>query len=378
MPHVLFQLVTSALLLGLPTDAKLYGQSMVHNSPVQAKLVRIDSTEGNLTELGDPMGPDHGAMGATSDLRAVDTKRGVFYFLGDSHAGTTLVGQALADGALVCAGTVPLAEVGFVGLGQSMTFDWKNDELVLTGLVANSTGGFFHQILRGSLSAGLVGGGAPCAKFKKAGQFWFSSSAPMIHTSALDVENQRLYSLISASKSQIALAVIDLTAQALKSIDLEDGSGRTTNILDGMAWEPKTKRLVGVMPGAQTQHPPTAKLNLVSLDPATGKFDPIRDLVMDDAGGAPGTVWILDGNEGEVHSYDPDSGMYFVLLSSRTSGWQPGDPTMKTVATIDWDTGALLLNPEIQYNSSNHYHMISTLAWVTEDSDRTVAAVRAL
>ena len=32
--------------------------------------------------------------GATGDLRAVDTKRGVFYFLGDTHAGTTLVGQA--------------------------------------------------------------------------------------------------------------------------------------------------------------------------------------------------------------------------------------------------------------------------------------------
>ena len=59
--------------------------------------------------------------GATGDLRAVDTKRGVFYFLGDTHAGTTLVGQALADGALVCAGAVPLKEVGFVGMGQSMT-----------------------------------------------------------------------------------------------------------------------------------------------------------------------------------------------------------------------------------------------------------------
>ena len=51
----------------------------------------------------------------------MDTKRGVFYFLGDTHAGTTLVGQALADGALVCAGAVPLKEVGFVGMGQSMT-----------------------------------------------------------------------------------------------------------------------------------------------------------------------------------------------------------------------------------------------------------------
>ena len=73
-------------------------------------------------------------------------------------------------------------------------YDWKSDELVLTGLSANATGGFFHQILRGALSgpddsrAAPSGGRAaatPCAKFKEAGRFWFSSDAPMIHTSAL-------------------------------------------------------------------------------------------------------------------------------------------------------------------------------------------------
>ena len=236
----LLRLAAAAALLPAAAQAKLYGLSMVHNGPAQDKLVRIDSTEGNLTELGSPLGPEHGAMTGTDDLRAVDTKRGIYYFLGDTHAGTTLVGLQLTDGAQVCAGSVPLTEVGFVGIGQSLTYDWKNDELVLTGLSANSTGGLFHQILRGPISGSNAprGGGAPCAKFRKAGKFWFSSDAAMIHTSALDVENQVLYSLVQPSKTEFGVAVIDLAAQTLKNIDIEDGS----SLLDGMAWEPKSKR----------------------------------------------------------------------------------------------------------------------------------------
>ena len=165
------------------------------------------------------------------------------------------------------------------------------------------------------------------------------------------------------AKNQFGVAVIDLAAQTLKTIDIEE----MTSLIDGMAWEPKTKRLIGVMPGPQTQQPPTAKLSLMSLDPATGKFDPVRDLVMDAAGGAPGSVWILDGNEGEVHSFEPIGGMFYVLLSGRTPDWQPGDPTPHTVATIDWDEGVLLINPEIQYNASNHFRMLEQMIWVTED-----------
>ena len=167
------------------------------------------------------------------------------------------------------------------------------------------------------------------------------------------------------------VAVIDLATQTLKNIDIEN----MASLLDGMAWEPTTKRLIGVMPGPQTQHPPTAKLNLVSLDPATGKFDSTRDLVMDEAGGPPGTVWILDGNEGAVHSYISGAGLYFVLLSSRTEGWKPGDKSAKTVATIDWEAGVLLMNPQIQFNASNPYRMISTLIWVP-DSDEVSSGER--
>jgi hypothetical protein len=317
----------------LPQEAhgELYGLAMVHNGPVQDKLVRISSVTGNMTYLGAPLGPDNGAMTGSDDLRAVDEKRGIYYFLGDTHAGATLVGLQLADGAQVCGGAVPVKEVGFVGLGQSLTYDYKSDELVLTGLAANSTGGLTHQILRGALSpdswsSADRGASTPCAKFKKAGTFWFSSSSSMIHSSALDVENQMLYSTVMADKTQFALAVIDLSAQTLTSVEIE-----AERILDGMSWDPATKRLIGLMPGAQTKHPPSSKLSLVSLDPATGKFDPLRDLVLDAAG--PG-VWVLDGNEGQVHSYDPVSGLFYALLS--TPMIHPGDVLQHTVATIDW------------------------------------------
>ena len=65
--HLLHLAPALALLLHglLPAHAMLYGQSMVHNSPAQSKLVRIDPAEGNLTELGGALGPEHGAMGAT-------------------------------------------------------------------------------------------------------------------------------------------------------------------------------------------------------------------------------------------------------------------------------------------------------------------------
>lgn len=100
--------------------AELYGLSMVHNSPVEDKLVRITSTGGNYTEVSGPLKTETG----TDDLRAVDTSRGVYYFLGDTHAGATLVGLQLTDGAQVCKQVIPLSEVGFVGLGQSMTYVW--------------------------------------------------------------------------------------------------------------------------------------------------------------------------------------------------------------------------------------------------------------
>jgi hypothetical protein len=122
--------------------------------------------------------------------------------------------------------------------------------------------------------------------------------------------------------------------------------------------------LIGVMPGEQTQHPPTAKLNLMSLDPSSGKFDPVRDLLMDAAGGPPGTVWILDGNVGEVHSFDAATGTFYVLLSSR-----PLSSSVKTVATIDWEAGAILVNPAIQFAAANPFRTINQMMWATEKQD---------
>ena len=44
------------------------------------------------------VGPDHHALSGTGDLSTIDTKRGLFFYLGDTSAGATLVGMTLTDG----------------------------------------------------------------------------------------------------------------------------------------------------------------------------------------------------------------------------------------------------------------------------------------
>ena len=122
----------------------LYGLTLVANGPAHAALMTIDPAAGNVTLVGPSLDTNPG----TDDCRAIDTKRGIYYYLGDSKAGAVLVGLSLADGTVQCSSDVPLREIGFVGIGQSLKFDAARDTLILSGLAANSTGGLAHQILR--------------------------------------------------------------------------------------------------------------------------------------------------------------------------------------------------------------------------------------
>ena len=57
-------------------------------------------------------------LAAAGDLCAVDRNNGVYYYLGDTASGTTLVGVDTATGAKLCSQPVPaLKELGFVGIG---------------------------------------------------------------------------------------------------------------------------------------------------------------------------------------------------------------------------------------------------------------------
>ena len=62
---------------------------------------------------------------ATGDLGTIDSKRGIFYYLGDSSLGTTLVGLSLKDGSMACSTAIPFREIGFVGFGACVYKAWS-------------------------------------------------------------------------------------------------------------------------------------------------------------------------------------------------------------------------------------------------------------
>lgn len=147
------------------------------------------------------VGPDHHELAATGDLGTVDTKRNLFFYLGDTTAGTTLVGLSLTDGTEACTQTVPLKEVGFVGIGQSLDYDPQTDELILSGLAGNASAPT-HVVLKGPAKG--------CGPFTKVGEYGVASYSPMIHSSTLDVAGQTLYVLVSVTGSELGVAIIDL------------------------------------------------------------------------------------------------------------------------------------------------------------------------
>jgi len=289
MPAAVVPLLLLLLLLALAAAATpsavaaaksgLYGLTLVHNSPVKEGFFSMDLTSGNLTLIGDSITQE----AATGDLRAIDKKRSIYYFLGDTHAGATLVGIDMSSGSVACSSTVPLQEIGFVGIGQTLEMDHKRDRLVLAGMITNSSGGHAHQILTASLAGGIAARGpgpapAACASFTKAGTFGIAADVPMLHSSAYAEETQTLFVTVSPNKTAFALAVIDLGSKTLTSVDLEGSPA--VDELNGMSWDPDSARVIGLMQnmGAKGTSDTGARsgnghgVNLMSLDPTTAKW----------------------------------------------------------------------------------------------------------
>ena len=82
------------------------------------------------------------------DLTTIDSEKRIFYYLGDTSSGTTLLGLNMKDGSVACQGVVPLREIGYVGIAQSIDYDMENDNLVISGLAEGNTTG--HSVLRTS------------------------------------------------------------------------------------------------------------------------------------------------------------------------------------------------------------------------------------
>ena len=246
--------------------ATLYGLNMIGNGPTRGALASIDPSTGNVTMVSGAQLP---ADSGTDDCRAIDSKRGLYYYLGDTHAGTTLVGLSLQTGTPKCQSTVPLKEIGFVGIGQSLKYDATRDRLILTGLVGNSTGGVSHQILTADLGSHLTAAAAAvaaaaaaapsCATFTKAGTFPLAEQEPMLHSTAYDEKAQMLYTTIVPAKGEYALAVVDLQKQEMLRVELEGSP--PVDEMTGMSWDIVTQSLIGTM---QDGH----NINLLSLDPS--------------------------------------------------------------------------------------------------------------
>ena len=289
--------VAAAAAASPAAGGQLWGLAMVHNSPEMPALVRVDGATGGCALAGPALSP----LAATGDLASVDSARGVLWYLGDTaEYGTTLAGVSLANGSLVCQQAVPIREIGFVGFGQSINYLAATDELLVSGIVSNATTNVSaHVVFRASADPARCG--SPLARV--GGFVGDADYVPMLHASALDAANQRLFLGLATGSASFAVGIVDVKTGRLEKVDAEDASdGRQ---LVGMKFDPASGTLVGLASSADY-----ASLALVQLAPETGKWR-VRTV--------PSAFPVVMGNEGSVSAFDAASGTLFALLAANTT-----------------------------------------------------------
>eukprot|EP00757_Euglenozoa_sp_SAG-D1_P018094 gene18094-5724_t len=277
----------------------IYGLALTQNGPGRMSLSRIDTTTGNVTIFPTKFSQEDG-MG---DLNAADESAGIYYYLGDTPAGTTLVGIDMKTGTQACSGTIPLIEHGFVGLAQSLDYDSKNKNLVLTGLAGN---GELHGVLR---TKGCENG--KVAPTVHVGTFGDAQFLPMLHAATLDSEGQRLYVEVATSKTSVAIGVVNLNAQAgSKDFFTIVANEDTSHSLTGMQWDSKKNNLVGVV-GVQ---PAGLSVRTLTVDYSTGNATWTTKTL------PPQDYERLYGNEGDVSALDTEGRYLYVLAGKNENG----------------------------------------------------------
>jgi hypothetical protein len=242
--------------------AGLFGVAVVENDPTtRQKLISVDTATGAVRNVTGVLPASTGV----DDLSvAVD---GVYYFLGDAADGTTLVGVDLQTGEVVCEASPPLREKAFVGIGQTLDYDFRADDLVLSGLAKNLSAPAGRQVVHKVLRAGL---GADCGKFTVVGSFGLAAYEPAVHASSIDADGQRLFvDLALDSLGAQAIGVVDLRAGSLVQVDLEDPAHAPSDLIVGMVYDHRNKTLVGVLP--RNPHDYRSGLTLHRLDPLSGQ-----------------------------------------------------------------------------------------------------------
>ena len=315
--------VTSLSLAWAAPKDQLFGLSLVKNPPTRAALNTVSAATGNVTVF--PGKPAEVLFG-TSDLVAAVPNYGLFYFLGDSSYGATLVALNLTTGAEVGHQPVQLAEVGYVGVGQTLEYDPLNDRLLLSGI--DATNRSQHVVFATPADC--------CAPFEKVGTYGAAGYLPMLHASTLaidDAGNERLFVSVMQEKGVAALGIVDLTG-ASEMVVVTEGTPDPDDVLIGLHWDAKAKKLIGIVAADA--------LELHSLDPATQKWDTPKPLA-----GVPSTWNAIGGNSAEVSAFSPSSrSLYF--LAGTSDG--PTGNLQLDVARVDVDTAAVAAHPPLQHS----------------------------
>ena len=296
----------------------IFGVALVKNGPAMASLAKVDEHTGNVTIVG----PVHAELDGMGDLTTLDAKGNMLYYLGDTAAGTTLVGLSLLTGEEVCRGSIPFREVEFVGIAQSIDWDSHNNNLVLSGLNNNvSNPGHTVYRTKGCTSQGRV------ASITKVGTFGEAVYAPMLHASAFDAERQRLFITVAPTKDTFTVGMLELdkAEEAELTVFPADPTGEKT--LLGMQFDPFSKTVVGVYPNA------AGGIDLHSLAVDSEKRSSWNRTTLPKQ-----NYTQLYGNEGSVSALDTENRLLYVLAA------QPADASPNSA-----DSNMHLLQIDIQH-----------------------------
>ena len=295
----------------------LWGLTIVHPSPTEVALASVDPMTGNVTVAG-PALPELFGM---SDLVAV--ANGLLFYLGDSHEGATLVGVSLGNGSRVCSAHVNVAEVQYVGVGQTLDFDPASNTLVLSGVTSD---GSSHAVYRADATT--------CGGFKKVGTFGDAKYLPMLHASALDARGRRLYVDLATGANTPALGVVDLTGAKPLQVFAEEATPDAHDLLVGMHFDAATGHLVGVLGGGG------APLSLHTFDTRSQTWAADRLI-----SGVPANWNTEGGNSGVVSTLDSGSRTLFFIAGREFQLNKTRVEVDYYLAAVDIESAALHADP---------------------------------
>ena len=295
----------------------LFGLALIHNAPAQVALATFNPLNGSASVIG----PAHHAMFGEGDL--VTTAHGALYYLGEAAGrGAVLVGLNLTTGDKVCEVEVDVAEIKFVGIGQSLDYDTKTDTLVLSGIASSLNGS--HAVYR-SPAAG-------CSPLKHVGNFGYANTAPMLHASAFDADGQRLFVTLSNVQKQSLIGIVDLSPGGTMSVVAEGVTPDLHDSLLSMHYDKVTNRVLGVVA--------STVLQLHSLDPTgTGKWEPAMPIQA-----VPAAWTALGGNMATVSAFDASKRSLYLMAG--TSDPKAGTESFD-LATIEVDAAVVVAHPPL-------------------------------